>query len=117
MTGLWRMGALELGGAIRAREASCEQVIGAHLQRIEAVNVSVNAVAVVLSEQALDLAGSRHYPDDKRRAESVTAEHPRNRPTRAGQLELASLSHVRPGDLRERDKLMALTSMPPGPTR
>jgi amidase len=56
MTDLWRMGASELAGAIRAREASCEQVIDAHLRRIEAVNVSVNAVAVVLSEQALDLA-------------------------------------------------------------
>ena len=56
MTDLWRMGALALAGAVSSGEASCEQVIGAHLRRIEAVNVSINAIAVVLGEQALDAA-------------------------------------------------------------
>jgi len=56
MPDLWRMGVLELARAISTQEASSEEVIDAHLRRIEAVNVSVNAVAVVLSDQALELA-------------------------------------------------------------
>jgi amidase len=55
-TVLWRMSALELAAAIRSRQASSQEVIGAHLRRIEAVNPSVNAVTVVLGEQALETA-------------------------------------------------------------
>ena len=50
---LWRMSALELAEAIRSRLTSSQEVIEAHLRRIEAVNPSVNAVTVVLGEQAL----------------------------------------------------------------
>lgn len=57
-TELWRMGALELAGVIRSRQASSEQVIEAHLRRIEALNLSVNAVTNVLGERALDAARS-----------------------------------------------------------
>ncbi len=49
---LWRMGACELAEAIRAKEVSSSEVVEAHLARIEAVNPEVNAVTVVLADQA-----------------------------------------------------------------
>ena len=55
-TELWRMSATDLAGAIRSRQASSQEVIEAHLRRIEAVNPSINAVTVVLGEQALEAA-------------------------------------------------------------
>jgi amidase len=55
-TDLWRMSATDLAEAIRSRRASSQEVIEAHLRRIEAVNSSVNAVTVVLGEQALEAA-------------------------------------------------------------
>jgi amidase len=56
MTDFWRMGALKLAEVIRSRQVSCEEVIVAHLRRIEAVNPAVNAVTMVLGEQALGAA-------------------------------------------------------------
>jgi amidase len=53
---LWRMSATDLAEAIRSRQISSLEVIEAHLRRIEAVNPSVNAVTVVLGEQALEAA-------------------------------------------------------------
>jgi len=50
------MSVLELAEAIRSRRISSQEVIEAHLRRIEAVNPSVNAVTVVLGEQALAAA-------------------------------------------------------------
>jgi amidase len=55
-TELWRMSATELAEAVRSRHISSQEVIEAHLRRIEAVNASVNAVTVVLAEQALEAA-------------------------------------------------------------
>jgi amidase len=55
-TDLWRMSATDLAEAIRSRQASSQEVIEAHLRRIEAVNPSVNAVTVVLDEQAVEAA-------------------------------------------------------------
>ena len=55
-TELWRMSALELAAAIRARTASSREVVEAHLRRIEEVNPFINAVTVVLGEQAIDAA-------------------------------------------------------------
>jgi amidase len=52
----WRMSATDLAEAIRSRQMSSQEVIEAHLRRIEAVNPSVNAVTVVLAEQALEAA-------------------------------------------------------------
>jgi amidase len=49
---LWRMSATELASAIRSRSVSGEEVIDAHLRRIEAVNGSVNAVVIVMAEEA-----------------------------------------------------------------
>jgi amidase len=56
MTELWRMGATELEEWIRSRQVSSEEVVEAHLRRIEEVDPSVNAVPVVLREQALEAA-------------------------------------------------------------
>jgi amidase len=55
-TELWRLSATELAEAIKFRQISSHEVIQAHLQRIEAVNPSINAVTVVLGEQALEAA-------------------------------------------------------------
>jgi amidase len=53
-TDLWRMSATDLAAAIRSRQVSSQEVIKAHLRRIEDVNPAVNAVTVVLGEQALE---------------------------------------------------------------
>ena len=53
---LWRMSATELAAAIRSGQVSSREVIEAHLRRIEEVNPVVNAVTVVLAEQALEAA-------------------------------------------------------------
>ena len=55
-TDLWRMSATYLAEVIRSRQASSQEVIEAHLWRIEAVNPSINAVTVVLGEQAVEAA-------------------------------------------------------------
>ena len=55
-TELWRMSATELAEAIRSRQVSSQEVIEAHLRRIEAVNGSINAVVIVMAEQALKAA-------------------------------------------------------------
>ena len=55
-TELWRMSATELAGAIRSRQASSHEVIEAHLRRIETINPSINAVVIVLGDQALAAA-------------------------------------------------------------
>jgi amidase len=55
-TDLWCMSATDLAEAISSKEASCREVIEAHLRRIEAVNPAVNAITVVLGEQALEAA-------------------------------------------------------------
>jgi amidase len=56
ITDLWRMSATDLAEAIRSKHISSAEVVEAHLRRIEAVNPSVNAVTVVLSEQASQAA-------------------------------------------------------------
>ncbi len=55
-TDLWRMSALELAAAIRFRQTSSREVIEAHLRRIDEVNPTINAVTVVLAEQAVEAA-------------------------------------------------------------
>jgi amidase len=53
---LWRMSATELADAIRTRQTSNQEVVEAHMRRIEAVNPVINAVTVVLAEPALEAA-------------------------------------------------------------
>lgn len=55
-TDLWRMSALELAAAIRSGQTCSQEVIAAHLRRITDVNPAINAVPVVLAEQALAAA-------------------------------------------------------------
>jgi amidase len=50
---LFRRSAADLAAAIRAREVSAEEVVRAHLDRIDAVNSALNALVVVLREDAL----------------------------------------------------------------
>ena len=53
---LWQWSATNLASAIRERRLSSHDVIEAHLERIEAVNPKVNAVTVVLADDALRAA-------------------------------------------------------------
>jgi amidase len=55
-TDLTSMSARELAQAIRTKQASAREVIDAHLRRIDAVNPTINAVTVVLGEDALRAA-------------------------------------------------------------
>ncbi len=50
---LTHFGASELAEAIRSKRASSREVVEAHLRRIEAVNPSINALTVVLGDEAL----------------------------------------------------------------
>ena len=52
-TPLWSYGAGDLAEAIRAGRATSEEVVQAHLDRIETTNGSLNAVTVVLRDEAL----------------------------------------------------------------
>ena len=53
---LWQWSASELAEAIRNRECSSEEVVRAHLERIATVNPEMNAVTLVLEEEALAAA-------------------------------------------------------------
>src|SRR5215207_10065420 len=57
-TDLWRMSATYLAEVIRSRQVSSQEVIEAHLWRIEAVNGSINAVVIVMAEEALKAANT-----------------------------------------------------------
>lgn len=49
---IWTRGAVDLAAAVASRQLSAGDVVDALLQRIEAVNPAINAVTVVLAEQA-----------------------------------------------------------------
>jgi amidase len=70
---LWQLGASELATAIRERNTSSEDVVLAHLARIEAVNPAVNAVVEVLADTAL--AGARTADEAVARRESLGPLH------------------------------------------
>jgi amidase len=53
---LWRWDAVELAAAIRMRTISSREAVQSVLERLEAVNPAINAVTVVLGEQALAAA-------------------------------------------------------------
>ncbi len=56
---IWKSSATEIAAAVRARRMSCREVVEAHLDRIETVNKSVNAVTVVLADDALARADAQ----------------------------------------------------------
>ena len=53
---MWRRSATELASAIASGEVSAVEVVQSHLDRIEAVNPAVNAVTLVLADDALQAA-------------------------------------------------------------
>lgn len=56
LTDLCTVSATELAAAIGAREVSSREVVEAHLRRIADVNPEINAIPVVLAEQAMEAA-------------------------------------------------------------
>lgn len=65
--------ATELAGKIRRREISAEELMQAHLERIEAVNPTLNAIVTLLPERAL--AGARSADAALARGEEVGILH------------------------------------------
>jgi amidase len=57
VTELWAHSACELARLVGAREVSAREVVQAHLDRIGQVNPALNAVTVVLADEALRAAG------------------------------------------------------------
>jgi amidase len=53
---LWRSDAVQLTEAIRHGRISCREAVSASLERLNAVNSAVNAVTVVLADEALAAA-------------------------------------------------------------
>ena len=56
MAELWELGAGELAERIRAGALTSREVLEAHLERVEAVNPSVNAIVRVMADEALAAA-------------------------------------------------------------
>ncbi len=56
MTDLWQLSASEIARRMRRREISSREVIESHLRRIEALNPTLNALTVVLADEALAAA-------------------------------------------------------------
>jgi amidase len=55
---LWRMGAVDLAAAIRARQISSRETVESALTRMEAVNPVINAVVVPMVQQAREAAAA-----------------------------------------------------------
>ena len=58
MDALWRRSAVELAAAMRTREVSAREVLGAHLARIAETNPAINAIVTLEPERALAQAGA-----------------------------------------------------------
>lgn len=67
-THVWKLGALELAAAVAKGDISALEAVDGHLERIEAVNRSVNAVTNVLADSAREAAREI----DRRRANGET---------------------------------------------
>ncbi len=63
-TELWKLSALELAAAVVSGEVSAVEVVDGHLERIAAVNPTVNAVTNLLADSAREAAKET----DRRRA-------------------------------------------------
>ena len=50
---LWQMSACDLANAIRSRQVTCEDAVGAAVERMRAVNGHLNAVVDDLGDQAM----------------------------------------------------------------
>ena len=58
VTALWDNNAITLAGMLRSRDVSAREVIAAHIERIEAVDATVNAVVTRCFEQAVEKASA-----------------------------------------------------------
>jgi amidase len=58
MDALWRRSAVELAGALRNREVSAREVLGAHLARIAETDPAINAIVTLEPERALAQAAA-----------------------------------------------------------
>ena len=56
MTELWQLGALELAEKIRSKEASSREVLEAHLDRVGQCNEDLNAIILLLTDEARSAA-------------------------------------------------------------
>lgn len=56
MTDLWKLDAVETASLIRAKKASAREVVTDTLKRLDAVNPTLNAITLVLHEEALTAA-------------------------------------------------------------
>jgi amidase len=56
LTEIWRLSAVETARAIRSGRLTAEAVVGAHIERMQAVNPAINAVVVDLGDAALEAA-------------------------------------------------------------
>ena len=65
---LWRRGAGELAELIATRAVSSREVVDAHLERIEAVNGHLNAITLVLADEARAAADAADRSAPERRA-------------------------------------------------
>lgn len=68
MEDIWLYGAVGIAGLIRQRTVSSVEVVEAFLRRIEAVNPTINAVAVLAGDRALDEARAADASLARRRA-------------------------------------------------
>ncbi|HEV7384128.1 MAG TPA: amidase, partial [Phenylobacterium sp.] len=66
-TPIWQWSAVETAKAIKARQASAEEVVTAHIERLRTANPPINAVVVDLTAQALEAARAA----DRRQAEGA----------------------------------------------
>lgn len=64
-TDIWRKGAMELAADIAEGRLTSRQVVQAHLDRIESVNGSVNAIVRVLADEALAKADQADVERDR----------------------------------------------------
>ncbi len=53
---LWKMNASEIVQLVKDRKVSCREIVQAHIDRIKEINPGINAVTVLLEEQALNMA-------------------------------------------------------------
>lgn len=58
MSELWEFGAAELSRLIRSKQASSVEVVSSHLDRIDAINPSINAITTSLRDSAISNAKS-----------------------------------------------------------
>ncbi len=73
MSDICTLTAVEMAGLIRARELSARDVMRAHLQQIERVNPTVNAIVTLVADRALE--GARVADEAQARGEDIGPLH------------------------------------------